>query len=538
MTAGRHRHRRRVALVVAIAALLLVLLFRWSQPPTAQVTRARDPTGGLSAPAIESPRVPDAGVNGHVTARLVDANLRPVTFTKLACGDFRSISNGAGEATFLLADASRCHVLVDGYTSDPAVVVLDPAQAGPLLVLTRTCPGVVRVIDEQGLGMSKVAVALWAGALADEVVTGPLGEAVANSRPCSGWAFIQPHQDEPSTATGGFQVGAGEELLLVAPRLRTALVRMVDGAGVVVAGTIAGQFTQERRADGVVAITARAATMEAVATVDGFVPTTAQVAADGVIHDIVMLPGRLVTLHATCDPTGCPVPLLCDDTACTGDTATFTCRCQDTDRGSDLSSPSSRIHGSIAQVPPFVREADVDLRDAFGYVTGRWKGSAPCVGAARSTGTSGAFTQYPFTCDEHGVFYSPPMLAEGDWRVTIRGPDDERANVTTHLTHAQHRDLGDVFPDDAEVFGAVYADFPLVGATLDVGTFQGVDLPMDGEFALPIPPGSTHVHLVLWSPIYGRYDRDFPVNEPVLWSVQWQEGAPPPDSGAGDTGAQ
>ncbi len=517
------RDRLRLLVVAVLVAGIGVLLW-WLGLPAPEGPAVAQPLAGADAPAEPPPTRLDAlgrlvesvvTQTSTVTWLVQDLERQPITGVEIELwSGHRGVSDDDGR--IVMDSVPYGNGSYQPTVHGPWLVMegssdgwIDGVAQTRLLVLSPTCPGLVRLRDEDGEPVADATLYLnthrgpWGrpGMQQDSLRTDRRGEAHAEYRPCGTITATVSHEPSGYLPWLEVEVRGQEPLDLTLPAMSDVILAVVGADGALVDASIDSNkaYGVERIGVGLFIIEGRRAWATVTATAPGYPNQTHRVLLDGGEHSLTLAGGREVAVTVLCDER-CPEELQCSRNPCEAeDDELWRCVCQQ--GGASLINPNGRYLGEI---PAGAAAHTVDLRTDV-TVRGRWTGTLPCHVAAEHGPHMGA------PCKPDGRFEIEDVRP-GPNTITVRHGLEEVGSTQVELVSGETVDVGSIDPSSWTIDGVIAADFPHEAALLFSSPTADVDLELDGGFVLRgVPAEADSLALRLWVPARGMFEETFAV---------------------------
>lgn len=522
------RMRRTVAAVVAALAAVVVAAGSCEDPGERAATEA------ASAPRFEFPRWNVDFFDPPVDLCLVlqDPGDEPVPFLPVTLLGQARTSDDDGRACFEdIPHGDHELGVPEGWHAHR---VFSGTESASWVTVYEVCPGEVLVSFEDGtpVGGATLFVAAGSSHRADARTLDDHGTVFVADRPCGRVSF-DVWDDDVRFPTQVVEVFGRERVDLVLPDYGGGILEVVNSVGEAVADARVDGASAAELEPGVFAVTAPGKVASIRVSAEAFQDQDVTLPLDDAVHRVTLEAWRVVmvtVIGGAPERMGCSERMWYRETdSCEGSGSTWRCECPTANACLRLPTVvgDTELWPVEACVPDGASVFILDRDEALGRVIGHWTGPQPCQ-AGQSFGVHG-------TCDREGRF-EVDGLQSGPVTLSLWAGSDSGGTRKLMVAPGETLDLGDIAPDDGVIFGSIYADFPIDGATL-YGLPGRAELFPDGSFTVAGLPLDGDIHITLRVPGWGSFRRDVQVGEMIEWDLRWREdqvGLDPPE--AVDTG--
>lgn len=448
------------AALAAVALLLMLVGSVWfilaeegvAPPPRMAAEHATRVVRTSSAEAE-----PAAAPGDRLVVDVVDTAGEPapgvVLMLRAASGGARRTATSDSAGSFVLEDLpEEAHWDVEAeppwFAWAPSVLRSTVEARPQVLVVKKTCGGPVRVQSEDGTPFEgRVRDPRWGWRTLDAE-----GRADLPGRFCGPTRIrISEPRGTPLRAVTWqpADVQADEEVLLEAPPVVAAEVRVVDEAGAPVDVAL---HPGEAIGVGRFVLRGRNPEERVVITRPGHQPIEADIPLDGGVHEVLAPRDRTVAITLLCD--ACPQVMTClapgsaaaQDT-CTGDPPDLTCTCPRGEaavsgRSASALSDTQYDFQPLGRVPEGATAWTIDASGARAAIEATWTGASPChVRLERE----GLYAHGSSGCMADGSVLVSDLIP-GEWRLVIWDVTGATASRTVVLESGETRRIGEMGP--------------------------------------------------------------------------------------------
>ena len=316
------------------------------------------------------------------------------------------------------------------------------------LVVERTCGGAVRVEESDGApfeGRIRDPANGWRTLDAD-------GRAELPNRSCGrGRIRLSEPRGTPGRASMSVaaDVTGDEEILLIAPPVASAIVQVLDAAGMRVEAAL---HPGEPIGPGRYRLRGRQDRKRVTVNLPGQQTSTADVPLDGGVHEVTAWLDRTVDLTLLCD--ACPSGVTCLGantmdamTTCVGEPPDLTCTCPGQDAVVHARTSSALDEGltgaqPLGRVPAGELAWTIDARGDRASIEAMWTGNVPCHVMVERDGLRHVGAG---DCAMDGSVLISDLFP-GEWTVRVSGSAGRMFRRTVVVESGQAVVLGDIGP--------------------------------------------------------------------------------------------
>lgn len=395
-------------------------------------------------------------------------------------------------------------------------------QVRAILVVAPSCPGPVRLRDEQGEPVAGALV--WArleGGEGDAGLTDDEGQVHLPGRPC-GAVQVGYNSDAAGKESVAVAIQGGEPVRLQLRPLRRAELRLIGPDGGPGEAEVHASSRSEvvELAPGLYALDHRRPTMGLWVDAPGAGRQRLRVPLDGRVHEVHLSPARALRVELVGEPDGRAFTVSCGEAACAAaGPSDFECRCGASE-AAWVRVRDDQAGAWTQAVPAEAVRVQVDV-GPLARVRGRWTGALPCV--VELSDWTRSLVRH--ACEADGGF--EVEVPPGATTLSVRHGVEQQTQRALVLKGGERRDLGELGPSTVDLRLVVDSAMPLQTALLHASPGGRHTLSADLSVVLrglPPPPGEVTVQLAHAD--WGAFRATLPYlvgQDELWWSVEpWQ----------------